>query len=247
MEAPLYYRNDDTTPQQDTAWLNALGSVLAEISTQLITTGVPSLPLKLVVGFFNEATANVTVDDITLDVMLTDDPNRIQVGEDLYALDTLLDSAASLTASVGLVALVGATPLGFLSLAVVGGVGYAYSKFVDAITDDILLTLNGKDTIQLFDSSDNHIAGLIYPDGFAGPATDAVYAFITHPNSQSIDFTGHKILVDNTVIGNDPDFTIVSADVLKDVAAQLGMTFEDFLVTSSGVRINDNNPLKVAA
>jgi len=237
-----YLIGEDLT--QSTVFISELSAMVEESLLQ--ASSEPTKTLTKTMKFLGKANVGSQIVVETYDIIVNGENNSVTVGG--AVIDMTANAAGTLLATKLLIA--AGLSGGVLAVGVVvsaAAVAGLYSAFVEGFVDDWWLTLNGKDEIKLFDSSDNQIAGLIYPDGFAGPATDAVYAFITHPNSQSIDFTGHKILVDNTVIGSDPDFTIVSADVLKDVAAQLGMTFEDFLVTSSGVHINDNNPLKVAA
>lgn len=243
MSLTKYYILDSNEPQNDTSWLATLGTTLANIVVEIGTTGVASKTIKFAVGVVAETNTNYTVDEITFDISTTNDPNRVQIGDDLYYIDTIADSITTEAVTLAIISSLGIAPLSIVGLAIAGVTTYVYSKFLDPITDDVLQTLAGKDTVQFFDVQGEHTSGIIYGDGIpAGSsgvaALDAVWAFITNENSAGLDLTGGHIQVD-TGLGVDDNYYVYDGAIYETIANTLDISLIEFRTTQNHSLTND--------
>ena len=177
MTTPVYYI-ERPQPQNDDAWLSALQGSISEGITQLFQIPDKKVWLNFTVGGFVGAGVTFASDRVALELEITDD-SQIRIGDQLYALDVAIESAVTTAATLHITALaaaaVGATGAGLVvaSIGIVTafGVGWAYSKFIDPVSESFLDYLSGTldVDVRLFDTlleeGDTHLGGALYRDG----------------------------------------------------------------------------------
>lgn len=230
MTVPYFYIPDSNTPQNDSQWLDAVSSTLSDIVANLGATGTGQL--KFVIGWGASVQASYTVDEITLQVSETNDPDVIQVGDDLYEIDTIGDAlvAAAITSSA--LALAGAAAFSVKGMAIAGVVAYVYSEFVDPVTDSILLALGGQDEVHLLNSSGSLEAGMVYDDGIPSTEVMAAHAMISHATANGLSVIG-KVIDVKTGVFTGQEFDVRDISILQTLATRLGTSTEAIIDSES--------------
>jgi len=234
MTSPQYY--NPPAKADDSVLVSTIQGIIAQAIGQLIPGQLDNVAIQFITGGILSATAQYGTDPANVVFKFADDYSQIQIGDELYGLDILTDATIQTAASIALISTFGVGY--FLGVIASGAVNAVYSKFVDPITEDILLTLNGKDELQLFDTNGDQIAGMIYPDGISGNGEDAVTAMIVHAESAGIDFSGATMTLYTSVL-NSATYKIVDADILYTIAAQLGIGLSEFLSLAANGQTND--------
>ncbi len=167
------------------------------------------------------------------------DTGEIKIEDRLYAPGLVADTALSQVITSMILTALAVEPFGLLGLAIAGGTGYLYSKYVSPITADLMLELDGQDESQVYDHNGNLLAGTKYRDGIPGTRDEAVQSLITNASDHNLSFVDGTIKL-HTSVWPALQYTIKDGSVFSDIANKLGITLNDFLTTSSGNYANDN-------
>ncbi len=177
----VYYYVKKPEPQVDSSWLAALSNGLAAAIQAAGPGPFADFVLDFSVGAIISSSAGVATENISLTVKYVDE-SSVQIGDDLYPIDVLLESVATTTITEAIVGLAIASfgiptssvvIIGIASVATATAVGYAYSWLVDPAVEEALDILQGGVDVnmELIDANGNVIAGALYKDGLASGET----------------------------------------------------------------------------
>lgn len=169
---------------------------MSEVITTVLTEGSPK-PIKFVVGTLVGASTNAVFESIEVELLIseTGNPDEISINRNPYIIssDNLVDAAALTAITGGILAVAGVTALSLTGLAIAGGLAYVYSKFIDPLTDELILELAGQDQTVIVDSAGNVLGGMVFPDGIPSLGIDAIHSTIVQASVQGLSVVGKKI------------------------------------------------------
>lgn len=222
--SPINYYINGSEPQSDDGYLNALSVILGGAIEQLFLSPNSPVILRFSVGVVVSGASTFAVERISLEIKYTDDNSGIQIGDSVYPLDVVVDSAITTGATLFILGLLGITTAsGAVTVAIGFAVGtavnYIYSKTAEPLVETALDYVNGTIDvdIQIKDSSGNILGGAFLIDGFSGgyTAEQAIHDMISQ---HSVVIDESMSIVVNPAVGASTVYQIHGGEVIERLA-----------------------------
>jgi VCBS repeat-containing protein len=234
MNQPYFYIIDNASPVTDNTWLTGLATVASEVVNDVITKNASGRIVfisNVLVG--SSATKVVESTSIEVNVEQTSDPNKIKIGDALYDIDNIADTAVAVAITTAILVTAGISATSLIGLGIAGGVGYAYSKFIDPITDELLLELGGRDQTVILNASNEAIGGMIFPEGISGLGVDAIHSTIVQAGAKDIQVIGQNIQL-HTSIWPSLNYRVSDDSLFQQITERLNISLQEFLNHTAG-------------
>lgn len=128
-----YFWKAGDLPQESDPYLATAGGLISSAISALVPGETDRVLIEFLVATTSSAGTTVATDVLTLEVGYNTDRSQIQIGDEEYALDIVIDSAITGAATIALLAVGGIAASSVLGIVIGGAVTLAYSKFVDPI------------------------------------------------------------------------------------------------------------------